>query len=254
MGLSHSTFSSNEPWDIGSLITEFESNLDIQSRDETDDFKKYRAFCQPQLDDNQRKSKNVPDQSAMVVTEPNSPFAIQYVNDAWLQLCGYDSLEEVKGQNLSIIQGKETKKEVFKGLVSSVTTYGEFEVENLINYTKDGKAFKHHLRIKPFKGEDNEILSFVGIMIPYESLPSMPECTTLEQSKVERSVNFNSRIAVILIPARKEYYDVGLHHELWYNMDDYPDFANSAVREIQHFKNKRGNEHFSVQEIMKVIY
>ena len=86
----------------------------------------------------------------------------------------------MKGQTLSIIQGKETDTELLKSLEKSVLTTGEFEAKDLINYTKAGKAFKNHLRIKPFRGGDGNIMSFVGILSVDEYLPD------------KRNVKFNT--------------------------------------------------------------
>ena len=136
----------------------------------------------------------------------------------------------MKGQTLSIIQGKETDTEVLKSLKKSVLTTGEFEAKDLINYTKAGKAFKNHLRIKPFRGGDGNIMSFVGILSVDEYLPDKrnvkvnkritqhlkpaAEANAEEaQAQAEeaqaadvldkRHINFNNRIGVILIPARR---------------------------------------------------
>ena len=129
----------------------------------------------------------------------------------------------MKGQTLSIIQGKETDTKVLKSLKKSVLTTGEFEAKDLINYTKAGKAFKNHLRIKPFRGGDGNIMSFVGILSVDEYLPDKrnvkvnkritqhlkpaAEAQAEEAQAADvldkRHINFNNRIGVILIPARR---------------------------------------------------
>ena len=129
----------------------------------------------------------------------------------------------MKGQTLSIIQGKETDTELLKSLEKSVLTTGEFEAKDLINYTKAGKAFKNHLRIKPFRGGDGNIMSFVGILGVDEYLPDerngkvnkritqhlkpAAEAQAEEAQAADvldkRHINFNNRIGVILIPARR---------------------------------------------------
>lgn len=222
-----------DPWDIGPQFAEFERYLRIGNTEafynSTSSQRKLRDMC-PSSD------------LAIVVTSPLSPFCIEYVNDAWLELCGFDSLEEVKGQTLSIIQGKETDTKVLKSLKKSVLTTGEFEAKDLINYTKAGKAFKNHLRLKPFRGDYGEILSFVGIMSVDEYLPD------------KRNVKFNNRIGVILIPARREYFDSGLNGKLWYHREEFPGFAKSAVKEIKEYQMTEKCEHLSLEEVMRLIY
>lgn len=63
--------------------------------------------------------------------------------------------------------------------------------------------------------------------------------------KIEKVLMKNSRkkcqwediVNVILIPSRKEYYDVGLDSILWWKDDDYIDFKNEFSFELCKYSN-----------------
>ena len=79
--------------------------------------------------------------SATVITSSDS--RILYVNDAWTRLCGFTEAEAC-GQTLAILQGQGTDLE--HAAAFSQKVWSERSAETvLLNYTKDGVPFRHHL-------------------------------------------------------------------------------------------------------------
>ena len=83
---------------------------------------------------------------AVFITESSSPFRVKHVNEAWVSACGYQP-EEVIGKDLSLIQGPETDIKALEQLETKAEAGKDHRIE-LVNYSKDGKAFNNHLRIK----------------------------------------------------------------------------------------------------------
>jgi len=54
-----------------------------------------------------------------------------------------------------------------------------------------------------------------------------------EDVRLKRSIKFDSKVRVILIPTRQEYCDVGLGEALWWSSSDYGFFKESAGRELR---------------------
>eukprot|EP00966_Prymnesium_polylepis_P111798 2586172-Prymnesium_polylepis.1 len=57
----------------------------------------------------------MPSSKNIIITEPNEPFRIVHVNEAWCRSCGFDA-EEVLGQTCRIMQGPGTCRATLKML------------------------------------------------------------------------------------------------------------------------------------------
>ena len=109
------------------------------------------------LDDALRPSKR-----AIVVAETVAPFRVVDVNQAWQDLCGY-SFVESQGRSLGdLLQGPETNQVASTGLVSKLLQ-GEEAGTMLVNYTKEGRAFKNRVRVGPLY-DDGKLQYFVGVL------------------------------------------------------------------------------------------
>ncbi|MDA3913832.1 PAS domain-containing protein [Oleiagrimonas sp.] len=84
-----------------------------------------------------------------------------YVNPAFEALTGYD-FETMRGQNCNVLQGRETDPQT-KTLIRECIQNGKpFEGE-ILNYTRQGKAFWNLLTINPLRDEAGNITHFVGV-------------------------------------------------------------------------------------------
>mmetsp|Transcript_11070 Transcript_11070/g.15822 ORF Transcript_11070/g.15822 Transcript_11070/m.15822 type:complete len:163 (+) Transcript_11070:94-582(+) len=99
------------------------------------------------------------DDRAVVITEAKLPFKITHVNEVWEGLCGF-SAEESKGKTLSMLQGEETNLYAITNMMN-VLMQGNEAGCVLTNYTKEGRRFRNHLRVRPLDGPTPR---FVGIL------------------------------------------------------------------------------------------
>jgi len=97
-----------------------------------------------------------------VVTEAVEPFRIQHVNAAWTDLCGY-TLDEVRGETLAVIQGRDTDLAEVVQLVAAVRAKGEGEAV-LVNYAKGGVPFINRIRVQPLRDETGRVTHMVGVL------------------------------------------------------------------------------------------
>ena len=114
--------------------------------------------------------RNIEDASAMaddshyaiVITEPNSPFIVTYVNHSWEQLCGYTS-SDVVGCSLSCIQGTHTRSTTLEKIHFNLQKSKDCSAR-LTNYKKSGEAFENELRIVPLKNRNGVTTHFFGTL------------------------------------------------------------------------------------------
>jgi len=104
-----------------------------------------------------------PSGQARVITEAADPFRIAHVNGAWTDLCGY-TLEDVRGQTLGIIQGRDTDPVELLLLEFAIRARAEAETV-LVNYVKDGRPFINRIRISPLKDkETGRVTHLLGVL------------------------------------------------------------------------------------------
>lgn len=101
---------------------------------------------------------------AAVVSDPRRPDnPIVACNEAFMKLTGY-SREEIVGRNCRFLRGERTEPEQTAMLREAVVARRPAMVE-LINYRKDGSAFRNAVMIAPLFDEDGEIAYFLGSQI-----------------------------------------------------------------------------------------
>lgn len=98
---------------------------------------------------------------AAVVSDPRQPDnPIVACNDAFMQLTGYRK-EEILGRNCRFLRGERTEPEQTAMLREAVAESRPVMVE-LINYKKDGTAFRNAVMIAPLFDEKGELTYFLG--------------------------------------------------------------------------------------------
>lgn len=104
---------------------------------------------------------------AAVVTNPRLPDnPIIACNDAFVALTGY-AREAIVGRNCRFLRGERTEPEQTARLRDAVARHQPAMVE-LVNYRKDGTAFRNAVMIAPLFGEDGGLLYFLGSQIAVE--------------------------------------------------------------------------------------
>ncbi|WP_296680792.1 PAS domain-containing protein [Novosphingobium sp.] len=98
---------------------------------------------------------------AAVVSDPTLPDnPIIACNTAFMQLTGYDR-DEIVGRNCRFLRGEGTEPEQTLMLREAVAARRPAMVE-LINYRKDGSAFRNAVMIAPLFDDGGELLYFLG--------------------------------------------------------------------------------------------
>lgn len=98
---------------------------------------------------------------ATVITNPRLPdHPIVAVNEPFLKLTGY-SLGEVLGRNCRFLAGPETEQRGSAALGRAIAD-ARPELTELLNYRRDGSAFRNAVMIAPIFGSEGELLYFLG--------------------------------------------------------------------------------------------
>ncbi|MFM5949671.1 MAG: PAS domain-containing protein [Novosphingobium sp.] len=98
---------------------------------------------------------------AAVVSDPRqADNPIVACNEAFMQLTGY-SREEILGRNCRFLRGERTEPEQTAMLREAVAESRPVMVE-LINYRKDGSAFRNAVMIAPLFDEKGDLTYFLG--------------------------------------------------------------------------------------------
>jgi len=94
---------------------------------------------------------------ARVVTTVD-PYVIVHTNKAWSNLTGY-AFTEVSQRTNAILQGPQTMGHELQRLEESVKSGKEVTV-TLVNFTKEGKAFKNKVHCIPLKNRSGNVTHF----------------------------------------------------------------------------------------------
>jgi len=81
--------------------------------------------------------------SACVIAHASPPYEILHANEAWTRQCGY-SVDDVYGEHFSTLQGPSTDNAEAAAFVRRLHSQNQADCV-LVNYTKDGREFLHHL-------------------------------------------------------------------------------------------------------------
>jgi PAS domain S-box-containing protein len=101
---------------------------------------------------------------AMLITNPRLPDnPIVAANAAFAALTGYPN-DEILGRNCRFLAGAATDKGCSRILHDAVTA-GRPALTELINYRKDGTAFRNAVMIAPIAGADGRPAYFIGSQV-----------------------------------------------------------------------------------------
>jgi len=86
------------------------------------------------------------DHTAVVISSASPPWHILAVNECWVNLCEY-SESEACGKSFGMLQGDDTDKERAARFAEKLRSENTADTV-LVNYTKSGRAFRHHIHAR----------------------------------------------------------------------------------------------------------
>jgi PAS domain S-box-containing protein len=102
-----------------------------------------------------------------------------YVNDAYVELTGYDR-DEAVGNNCRFLQGEETGEEPVAEMAKAIAAEEPVSVE-ILNYRKDGSEFYNRVDVAPIYDDDGELIHYVGFQL------DITDRVAAEQAATERA-------------------------------------------------------------------
>jgi PAS domain S-box-containing protein len=104
-------------------------------------------------------------QYAFCITDPSlQDNPIVFASDDFLNLTGYNR-EQVLGRNCRFLQGADTDPAHVQEIHASIAMGKDVSV-TILNYTADGTAFWNKLFIAALRDADNNIVNFIGVVVP----------------------------------------------------------------------------------------
>jgi PAS domain S-box-containing protein len=101
---------------------------------------------------------------AMVVSNPRRPDnPLEFVNEAFCQLTGYPEVEIV-GRNCRFLGGKGTERAAKDEMRTAIADVRPALTE-LLNYRRDGSAFRNGVMITPLFDDEGQLAWFLGSQV-----------------------------------------------------------------------------------------
>ena len=121
---------------------------------------------------------------ATVVTDPRQPDnPICAVNDAFERLTGYRS-DEILGRNCRFLRGPDSEPEAITALRQAVADARPVMVE-ILNYRRDGSAFRNAVMVAPILGDDGLPLHFIGSQMEVPERSAESERAAVARRRLE---------------------------------------------------------------------
>jgi PAS domain S-box-containing protein len=114
-----------------------------------------------QIDDKLKQLKHAVEQSSSSIVITNLEGNLEYVNQHFLTITGYN-YEEVIGNNPRMLNSGYTKKEDYKEMWDTIKS-GETWKGEFLNKKKNGKLFWEEVTISPVRNEEGRIINFLAI-------------------------------------------------------------------------------------------
>ncbi|WP_424926841.1 PAS domain-containing protein [Amaricoccus tamworthensis] len=151
----------------------------------------------------------------LCISDPNAADnPIVFVNDAFLDLTGYEEAEVI-GRNCRFLQGPETTSQSVDAVRRAIEERRVDTVE-INNYRKDGSSFVNALQIGPILDDDGTLVYFFGSQLDVtERREEQRRVRRLaEQELVHRLRNIVNVMSVVIRMTAREEEDTGAYATL----------------------------------------
>mmetsp|Transcript_8006 Transcript_8006/g.11429 ORF Transcript_8006/g.11429 Transcript_8006/m.11429 type:complete len:184 (-) Transcript_8006:248-799(-) len=91
-----------------------------------------------------------------------------FASDGFCKFTGYPH-NQIEGKNCRFLQGADTKKEDVDRIRVAIKEEKDVCV-NLLNYKKDGSSFINEFFLSPLRGQNGEVLYFIGVQCAVDKL------------------------------------------------------------------------------------
>jgi PAS domain S-box-containing protein len=120
---------------------------------------------------------------AMVVSNPRRPDnPLELVNEAFCQLTGYPE-PEIVGRNCRFLGGKGTERDAKDEMRTAIAEMRPVLTE-LLNYRRDGSAFRNGVMIAPLFDDDGQLAWFLGSQVDLGEKAMLADRLTQASNKV----------------------------------------------------------------------
>jgi PAS domain S-box-containing protein len=101
---------------------------------------------------------------AMVVSNPRLPDnPLEVVNEAFCDLTGYEE-SEIVGRNCRFLAGEHTQEAVTEQIRAAIRAHRPV-LADIVNYRRDGSAFRNGVMITPLFDADGKLAWFLGSQV-----------------------------------------------------------------------------------------
>ncbi len=120
--------------------------------------------------------------NAVVITDPQG--LIEWVNEGFTRITGY-TLDEVTGRKPGhVLQGPDTDKAVAAKMGQAVTA-GLPVTAELLNYSKDGRAYWISVEVTPLRDESGTLTGFMAIESDISAQKAATEALRVERERLQ---------------------------------------------------------------------
>lgn len=132
-------------------------------------------------------------QNGVVITDPEGK--IQWVNDGFTRITGYQFEEVVNQKPGHILQGRETNPKTIEEIRQALQEQKPFAGE-IFNYNKEGKGYWVSISIMPIHSKAGQLKGFIGVQTDISSQKEMENA--LRQARDEMEQRVSERTAELL--------------------------------------------------------
>ncbi len=132
----------------------------------------------------------IADQSPSSIIITNIEGKIEYVNQSFTSLTGYE-FDEAVGKNPNILKSGENPAQLYKELWSNITAGKEWRGE-MINRKKDGTLYWEYTLISPLRDKNDKITHYIAIKEDVTRQKEMTEELIRAKEKAEESDRLKS--------------------------------------------------------------